>query len=57
MFSNLPFQVMKVWLLKLLQDVQKGNSILKSKKKMKKKKEEEKIIRIIIPKLGIYFGT
>lgn len=53
-FSNLPFQVMKVWLLKLLQDVQKGNSILKSrnkkikeKKERKKKREEHKIIRII----------
>ena len=55
MFSNLPFQVTKVWLSKLLQDVQKGNSILKSKKK--KKEEEEKIIRIIIPKLRNYFET
>lgn len=34
---------MKAWLLKLLQDVQKGNSILKIKKK-----KEQKMI-------GIYF--
>lgn len=54
MFSNLPFQVMKVWLLKLLQDVQKENSIFKNKTN-KKKKKEEKIIRIIITKLRIYF--
>lgn len=34
---------MKVWLLKLLQDVQKGNSILKSRnKKIKEKKERKK---------------
>lgn len=32
---------MKVWLLKLLQDVQKGNSTLKSKKKKKKEKKEK----------------
>lgn len=53
---------MKVWLLKLLQDVQKGNSILKSrnkkikeKKERKKKREEHKIIRIIKAALWIYF--